>query len=298
MEGHPAPRPPPSSSGAPRCRDAVQPARCCPASSRCGAQHFPLHGDAGERLGPATGCVDADPLSSTLPSPACPCPGSCCSSLSAATPLPRRGQPDLWGNLLPCRGAFPSCSPSARSRLRFLFLGGCGLAAGLVATGPKGQLSGCRGQLDTGPWWGTRSSLVLPHSRQQEEGRGRGLGAGSQGGPNPAVVQGPMGPDPYSCAVHSSLAPAWPLGAGSREGSRHLHFRRLFSGAGEKPRRDEIVTKETRETGPSTGKWWAARRGEGKGPNRPRAHTSAPPLGLKNLPMHPAFTCHTGGTEP
>lgn len=150
--------------------------------------------------------------------------------------------------------------------------------------------------MDTGPWWGTRSPLVLPHSRQEEEGRGQGLGAGSQGGPNPAVVAGAHGARPLQlcCAEQpgSSLAIA---GAGSREWSTHLHFRRLFSGAGEKPRRDEIVTKETRETGPSAGKWWAARRGEEGLSTRPTAHTSAPPLVPMNLPKHPAFTYHIEG---
>lgn len=106
---------------------------------------------------------------------ALPCP--CCSPLSAATLVPRRGQPDLWGTLLPCHGATPSCSPSACSRFNFLFLGGCRAGPGQLrvsyrvggyrAKGPG--LCGCRGQLDTGPWRGTSSFLVLPGRRRRDE---------------------------------------------------------------------------------------------------------------------------------
>lgn len=160
-------------------------------------------------------------------------------------------------------------------------------------------LSCCRGQLDTGPWWGIRSSLVLPHSRQEEEGRGRGLDAGAQGGPNPAAVQGPMGPGPYSCAVQSSPAPAWPsrvLAAGKGAGISAFggYFQVLERSRGEmrlSPRRPE-------KQGPALGN--GGLQGEGREglSTTPRAHISAPPLGPMDLPKHPAFTHHMRGTEP
>lgn len=115
-------------------------------------------------------------------------------------------------------------------------------------------------------------SWILAHGRVQVVSWCCQAGGGTRPGPQCWLTGWPKSrsgagvhgarPLQLCCAEQpgSSLAIA---GAGSREGSRHLHFRRLFSGAGEKPRRDEIVTKETRETGPSAGKWWAARRGEG-----------------------------------
>lgn len=107
---------------------------------------------------------------------------------------------------------------------------------------------------------------------------------------------GGMGSGPYSCAEAGSLAPAWPPpGAGSREGSRHLHFRRLFSGAGEKPRSDEIVTKETRETGLSSGQWGAAGKGEEKA--FCKAQGPRPPLAPKNLSAQHA-PARLGGYNP
>lgn len=206
------------------------------------------------------------------------CPRRCPGSLPAATLVPRRGQPDLRGNLLPYHRATPSCSPSARCRLPLLWQGGCQAGPGQLSVSYRA--GGCRAK-GTGLCLAAGDRWILAHggykefpgAAAQQAGRG-GTRPGPRcwltGCPKSRSGAGAHGARPLQlcCAEQpsSSLAIA---GAGSRERSRHLHFRRLFSGAGEKPRRDEIVTKETRETGPGAGKRWAVRRGEGRAHKAP-----------------------------
>lgn len=165
----------------------------------------------------------------------------------------------------------PLLSPSARSPAPFSVSGRLSGWPGAAVDELQGwwlqdqrdrALSGCRGQLDIGPWRGKRVPwCCVTAGRKRRDGAEASVLADRMA----QILQWCHGARSLQlcCAEQpgSSLAL---VGAGSREESRHLHFRRLFSGAGEKPRRDEIVTKETRETGPSAGKWWAVRRGEGR----------------------------------
>lgn len=158
--------------------------------------------------------------------------------------------------------------------------GSCGGATGLVATGPKGQgsvwLQGTAGYC---PMAGHKE---VPGAVSQQAGRGGtrpGPRCWLRGGPNPAVVQGPVGPGPYSCAVQSSLAPASPsrvLAAGKGAGISTFggYFQVLERSRGEmrlSPRRPE-------KQGPALGNGGLREGREGLS-TRPRAHTSAPPLG-------------------
>ena len=90
-----------------------------------------------------------------------------------------------------------------------------------------------------------------------------------------------MGLGPYSCAEPGSLAPAWPpLGAGSREGSRHLHFRRLFSVLERSRGAMRLSPRRPEKRGPAPGSRGAAGRGEGRAFCKPQG----PHMGLSTFP--------------
>lgn len=104
-----------------------------------------------------------------------------------------------------------------------------------------------------------------------------------------------MGPGPYSCAVQNSLASAWPLrvlaaGKGAGISTFGGYFQVLERSRGEmrlSPRRPE-------KQGPALGNGGLQGEGRERLSKRSRTYTSAPPLGPKNLPKHPAFTYRTG----
>lgn len=118
--------------------------------------------------------------------------------------------------------------------------------------------------------------------RQGAGGWAHASSAGVPQGPPPSHHT-PAGHRHAAVSARPPSRAAW-LQAGrcGGAGSRHLHFRRLFSGAGEKPRSDEIVTKETRKQGPATGTGGCGERGRKgrdfcKPQGRGRAGTPRPP---------------------
>lgn len=107
-----------------------------------GAQRAPLYGDAGEQLVQPR----AERMRTLCPRRCPALPGVLLQLTAHGHAGPVAGQPDLWGNLLPCRGATPSSRPLPAPSSIFCFReavglarGSCGRATGLVATGPKGQ---------------------------------------------------------------------------------------------------------------------------------------------------------------
>lgn len=199
-------RPPSSRSGAPRRRDAVQPARGCPRPIVGGGHNVPLSRGMLEN-----GWVQpwARWMRTLCPRrcPALPVP----ARAPAAAHCPRRpwshgGQPDLWGNLLSCRGSTPPAHPpSARSRLRSLFLGGGRAGPGQLRGGYR---VGCYRAKGTGLCLAPGDSRILPHG-------------GAQGGSWRCLTAGRKRRDEAGASVLAQRGPKSCSGAGAR-GARPL----------------------------------------------------------------------------
>lgn len=244
-----------------------------------GAQRAPLYGDAGEQLVQPR----AERMRTLCPRRCPALPGVLLQLTAHGHAGPVAGQPDLWGNLLPCRRATPSSRPLPAPSSIFCFReavglarGSCRRATGLVATGPKGQgsiwLQGTAGYWPMAgykrvPW------RCLTAGRKRRDGRPpRWL----TGWPKSRSGAGAHGARPLQlcCAVQSSLAPAWPswvLAAGKGAGISTFggYFQVLERSRGEmrlSPRRPE-------KQGPALGN--GGLQGEGREglSTRPRAHT-------------------------
>lgn len=158
--------------------------------------------------------------------------------------------------------------------------------SGPVAAGPKWHQLTPRGDRWTLARGRVEGPRLLVQPQEKEEWGGVGLGAGKRPAglglredtvlalaPVALVPQrcgkvGWMGPDSYSRAERGSClgtAGCWQLG---REQASPLS--EAISGAGGKPTSDEIVTKETGETEPSSGQQGAAGRGEGRASCKPQ----------------------------
>lgn len=152
---------------------------------------------------------------------------------------------------------------------------------------------GCWGQLRAPPCTPLRSKGLAPRALQQRQGPKTGrkrreeaggwvLGTRQQGRGAPRAPPEP----PRSPVAPARSWAAW-LQAGrcGGAGKRQLRFRWLFSGAGEKPRSDEIVTKETRKQGPAPGTGGCGERGrKGRGFCQPQGRLRGlPGVGRQQL---------------
>lgn len=244
---------PSSRSGAPRRRDAVLPARCCPAPSRVGGTACPSSRGCWRTAGSSHGLRGCGPFVLDAAQPCPSLPGVLLQLTVRGHAGATVGQPDLWGNLLPCRGATPSSRPLPAPRLHFLFRGGCRAGPGQLWTSYRVGGSRTKG---TGLYLAAGGSWILAHGGVKEfPGAASQQGGRGGTGPRPRCwltgwpksCSGAMGPGPYSCAVQSSLAPAWPswvLAAGKRAGISTFggYFQVLERSRGEmrlSPRRPE-----------------------------------------------------------